>query len=296
MVLQVRNLKKSFKGKKVLEGLNFQINDGEIYALLGKNGAGKSTFIKIALGLISSTDGDITVYGEKPGKKNSRVGYLSENITIYPYLSARDNLRVAAFSANREISDEKISSILKKINLENVGNKKANSFSLGMKRRLQLAMSSMIKEVDFLILDEPTNGLDINGLIWFKNYLKELRESGVSILMASHAISELQECITNYIIINDGTIARQGNWIEEQNESSSFELTILPDMKENIKNIFLENNENIYELKSNKIVWKTNKSYKEVCEFLYSRNLFPEDIKKKRKTLEDIFLETVGED
>ena len=295
MILQAKDLKKSFKGKNVLNGLNFQVNEGEVHAILGKNGAGKSTFIKIALGLISASDGEITVYGEKPGICNSRVGYLSENITIYPYLSARDNLKVAAYSSNNRLTEENITKILKRINLEEVGEKRAKSFSLGMKRRLQLAMSAMVKEVDLLILDEPTNGLDINGLIWFKEYLKELSKSGVSILMASHAISELQESITNYIIINKGIVARQGNWIEEQNNASGFELTVLPNMLNKTKEAIGEPTDKLVVDGDKKIFWQTNKSYKEVCEFLYTRDIFPENISEKKNSLEGIFLDTVKE-
>lgn len=120
MILNSIDLGKFYKEKRILKGVSFQVQEGEVHAILGKNGAGKSTFIKIALGLIYPTDGNITIYGKKPGISNSRVGYLSENITIYPHLSAKDNLKVAAYSANTKLSKEQIDTILRKVNLEDL--------------------------------------------------------------------------------------------------------------------------------------------------------------------------------
>lgn len=104
MIIEAKNIVKKYKDKTVLNGINFNVGSGEIHAILGKNGAGKSTFIKIALGLIFPTSGSIMVYDGKPGNVNSKIGYLSENITLYPHLSAADNLRVAAYSASNKIS------------------------------------------------------------------------------------------------------------------------------------------------------------------------------------------------
>ena len=307
MILDSTNLQKSFKNRKVLKGVDFKINEGEVCAILGKNGAGKSTFIKIALGLVSLTDGNITIYGDRPGIHNSRIGYLSENITIYPHLSARDNLKVAAYSSNQKISDKNIATILKRVNLEDTRNKPVKSFSLGMKRRLQLAMATMIKKVDFLILDEPTNGLDINGLIWLKNYIDELRKSGVSILLASHAISDLQDCITDYVILHEGRITKIGNWLKERNQSTGFKIKVSPDDYDAamlaLKSYVCNLNASISEDKSdavvseaeNEIFIETDKSYKEICEYLYHKGIFPENVCEKKKSLEAIFLETVKE-
>ena len=295
MILNSIDLGKSYKEKRVLKGVSFQVQEGEVHAILGKNGAGKSTFIKIALGLIYPTDGNITIYGKKPGISNSRVGYLSENITIYPHLSAKDNLKVAAYSANTKLSKEQIDTILRKVNLEDVNNKSASSFSLGMKRRLQLAMTTMVKKVDFLILDEPTNGLDINGLIWLKEFMNGLREDGVSILLASHAISDLQECITNYSIIDKGIIASQGNWCEEKHDATGFEIMVLPNMLDSVFNTIRNEDSSVSPDGRNHINWKTDRSYKEVCEFLYKNNIFPENVCEKKKSLQALFLETIKE-
>ena len=294
-VLLSKDIRKSFGKKEILKGVDLEICKGEVCALLGKNGAGKTTFINTTIGLTFPSGGSVLVYGEKPGVNNKRIGYLSENITLYPHLSATDNLKVAAYSANQSISQSEINRILERINLQDAGRKPTKSFSLGMKRRLQLVMASMVKKVDFLILDEPTNGLDINGMIWLKQYINELKEKDVSILMASHAISELADCITNYVVLDGGVIAKHGIWSKEKENTSGFEIEVPADMLAQLKEMVGENYEDLPDRLDTAIFWKTEKSYKEVCEYLYSRALIPEKITERKSSLEEIYLDTVKE-
>ncbi|MDD2370935.1 MAG: ABC transporter ATP-binding protein [Firmicutes bacterium] len=293
MIINAQNIIKNYKNKAVLNGINFKVNEGEIHAILGKNGAGKSTFIKVSLGLIFPTSGEIAVYGEKPGHKNTKIGYLSENITLYPHLTAKENLKVAAYTADEKISDSRISDILERMSLNNLGNKKSIEFSLGMKRRLQLAMATMIKEVDFLILDEPTNGLDINGLIWLKSYLKELNKKGVSILLASHSILDLQESITNYSIFENGIIAKEGKWINDQ--SQGFEIKVDKNDEIRLVNILKHIPKQIVNYDKAKIILNTEMNFKEINQLLFKENIIPENITIIKNSLEKVYLETIGE-
>lgn len=294
MILEAKNLQKTYN-KKILTGVDLHVNQGEVQVILGKNGAGKSTLLKIALGLVKPTDGEITVLGKVPGKKNNRIGYLSENLTIYPHLTAADNLRVAAYSTNQQLSKKHIKEILERVNLQEAGKKQSKSFSLGMKRRLQFAMAAMIKEMDLLILDEPTNGLDINGVIWLKKFINELRTSGVSILLASHAILEMQECVTSYAILDKGKIVRSGNWMQEQMNTEHMIIQVASDkLQETLK--VLGDETNVSHDGKNKIKWKTNHNYTEVSKLLYQNGIFPEKIEQEYISLEKIYLETVEEE
>lgn len=291
MVLEAVNVTKQYKDKKVLNGINISINKGEVYALLGRNGAGKSTFIKLILGLIYADNGNINVYGKKPGI-NNRIGYLSENLAFYPHLTAIENMKVACYSSNVKMSNEEILNILKRVSLEETGKKKVESFSLGMKRRLQFAMAAMIKDVDFLILDEPTNGLDVNGLLWLKEFLKELRAKGVSILLASHAIFDLQECITDYAIFEKGVIAKQGKWNEANEKTIGVRIELQKEDVNKIKDLLMQKNEQ-FEFTETILMWYTQLGYKEICELIYSLNIFPNNIEMLKESLESIYLNTI---
>jgi len=166
MILEINSLSKSYGKKKVLDNIDLTMEEGTVLAILGKNGAGKSTMIKSILGFNKINAGEVYILGDKPSNRRDEIGYLSENIALYPYLSAVDNIKIAALSSNIRLSKDKITDILETVNLTGSENKKIKEYSLGMKRRLQLAMAMLIKDVKFLILDEPTNGLDINGMLW----------------------------------------------------------------------------------------------------------------------------------
>ncbi|MFV0406940.1 MAG: ABC transporter ATP-binding protein [Propioniciclava sp.] len=213
VALSAKDLQKSYKHLTVLAGVELTLHDGEVCALLGRNGAGKSTFIRILLGLAFADSGRAEILGSRPGTQHSRVAFLSENLAIYPYLTAIDNLRVAALSAGRPAPTRtQAAEMLDRVALVDVRRKRAGTFSLGMKRRLQLAMATLSRRADFLILDEPTNGLDVHGLHAFKEFLTEERARGTTVLMASHALLELQEVITSYAVLEQGVIQRRGEW------------------------------------------------------------------------------------
>jgi ABC-2 type transport system ATP-binding protein len=297
MILNTDGIVKCYKKKKVLNGINFCIEKGQVCALLGRNGAGKSTFIKLALGLTYPTEGNILIMGEKPGANNSRVGYLSENITLYPHLSAIDNLRVAAYSSNVKKTESEIKNILDKVSLVDVGNKKAKDFSLGMKRRLQVAMT-MIKKVDFLILDEPTNGLDVNGMLWLKNYLMELKKTGVAILLASHSIFDLQDIITNYVIFNKGTIAKKGDWDKEKEIVSGTKIIVSSEQINTLAAVLNSKGIEYGSIEKDSFTSFTITSsiaYKEICRLLYENQIYPESVQVLKNSLETVFLNSVKE-
>lgn len=197
---------KRFGNKNVLDGLDLTLESGSALGLLGKNGAGKTTLNRILTGLSFPTSGDVQIFGEKPRCGNGKISFLSENISIYPLMTAAENLE-QIFLLNRLAPDKnKIQTILDQVFIEN-NRKKAAEFSLGMKRRLQIAMATLVVDREILILDEPTNGLDINGVLWLKSFLSDLQKKEHTLIITSHAISELEEILSHYAILSGGKIA-----------------------------------------------------------------------------------------
>lgn len=206
MVVQVKNLKKAFKDKEILKGISFDIEKGSVCGLLGVNGAGKSTIMKIIFGLEEADSGAVIFNDEQISEKSRadfNIGALIESPAIYMNLSAFDNLKTRALLY--DISDERIKEVLKLIGLSHTGKKKAGHFSLGMKQRLGLGMA-MITNPDLLILDEPTNGLDPDGIKELLDLITNLKKSGMTILLSSHQLHEVSKVADHIVILHNGEI------------------------------------------------------------------------------------------
>lgn len=211
-VLETFNISKQYGNNKALDDVNLRIEEGQIYGLIGLNGSGKSTFMRIVGGLISASEGHIELYG-KSGiadlqKQRSKLGQTIETPALYPEMTAVENLMVQMTLAG--ISEKKkINEVLSRVGLTDTGNKKAKNFSLGMKQRLALAIS-LITEPKFLILDEPTNGLDPVGIVETRDIIKNLAyEYGLTILLSSHLLDELSQIATHYGILHQGQLITQ---------------------------------------------------------------------------------------
>lgn len=211
-VLCAKNVSKAYRHAVVLKPLDLVLRQGEIYGLVGENGAGKSTLIRIINGLTRPTTGTISLFGEVErgsiNRQRSRIGYVPDSNALYPDLNARRNLEIRRIEWG--IKDEgSIERALGAVGLSSVGNKKVRSYSLGMKRRLDLA-AALLGEPEFLILDEPTNGLDPTGIIEIRELLKRLnRDRGVTILISSHILPELHEMATQYLFLSHGKMIEQ---------------------------------------------------------------------------------------
>ena len=205
-VLQTSNLTKKYKKQTALNNVNINIKKGDIYGLIGKNGAGKTTLMKIVCGLIHSTHGEIKLFESTDlNKHRKRIGCVIEQPVIYPLMTAREILTY--YNKLLGISDySNIDDLLELVGLENAGNKKTKNFSLGMKQRLSIAIS-LIGNPDFLILDEPINGLDPSGILEIRELLLKLNyERDITILISSHILGELTKVTTKYGIIKDGNL------------------------------------------------------------------------------------------
>ena len=205
-ILVCENLKKQVKRKVIIENISFSVDKGEIVGLIGPNGAGKTTIIKSILGLINLTEGKVTINGYDI-KKNfvkaiEKVGAIVENPDAYMYLSGYDNLKITA-NNYKGITKSRIDEVAKIVGLENRIKDKVSTYSLGMRQRLGIA-EAIINNPELLILDEPTNGLDVEGIIEIRNLIKKISHQGIAIIISSHNLTEIDNLCNRIIAIKNG--------------------------------------------------------------------------------------------
>ncbi len=208
MMLQTNELTKIFKQQTAVNKVSLNIPKACVYGLLGPNGAGKSTTLKMITGILKSTSGEI-IYDGKPWNRGvlDEIGALIENPPIYENLSARENLEVRAILLG--VDKGRIDEVLKIVSLENTGKKRAGQFSLGMKQRLGIALA-LLGSPKLLILDEPTNGLDPIGIEELREIIRSLPGQGITVILSSHILSEVQLTADYVGIISDGVLGYEG--------------------------------------------------------------------------------------
>ncbi|HEV7347632.1 ATP-binding cassette domain-containing protein [Telluribacter sp.] len=212
-VIETHALEYSYsKEAKALADINLKVNQGHIYGFLGPNGSGKTTTLRLLLGLLKPQRGRIEVFGQElqTNRQNilKRIGSLIEAPSLYGHLTARENLEV--YRPLYGTSRERLEEVLKLVGLAQTGRKTFKQFSLGMKQRLAVALALMPRP-DLLILDEPTNGLDPSGIIELRELIRQLnREEGLTILVSSHILSEVEKMVTHLGIIFQGKMQFQG--------------------------------------------------------------------------------------
>lgn len=211
VLLRTTGLTKQFGKQKAVNHVDMQIKKGSIYGFIGRNGAGKTTFLKMISGLSTPTSGEIELFGYK-GKDlkevHSRVGCLIEAPGLYGNMTAYDNLKIKCNLFGIKKAGY-IENILKTVGLEEVGKKKTKHFSLGMKQRLGIALA-LVGNPDLLVLDEPINGLDPQGIVEIRDTILRLNKEGnMTILISSHILEELSKIATDYGIIHNGTLLQE---------------------------------------------------------------------------------------
>lgn len=213
-IINTINLSKHYGKVRAVENVDLSVNKGEIFALLGLNGAGKTTMIRMLLGMIAPTSGQCFINGKKVSVSNisiwNDVGYIVETPYAYPALTVRENLEI--FRKLRGIKDKKcVDWIIDKLKLENYASRKVKHLSLGNAQRLGIA-KALIHKPQILILDEPTNGLDPAGIVEVRELLQELvRDSGATVFISSHKLDEISKIATNIAIIHEGKLIKEIN-------------------------------------------------------------------------------------
>lgn len=204
-IVVTRGLTKRYGTHAAVDGVSMSVAAGEIYGFLGPNGAGKTTTLRMLVGLIRPSDGTATVAGHSPGDPAvvRRIGVLIEGPGFYPYLSGRDNLRVLA--KYRGIGSTEVEEALGRVGLANRAGDKFRTYSLGMKQRLGVG-AALLGRPDLLVLDEPTNGLDPQGMAEMRELITTLAADGHTVLLSSHMLSEVQEICDRVGVISRGKL------------------------------------------------------------------------------------------
>ena len=300
----IKHFWKEDKQVRALNNLNLSVDEGEIFGFLGPNGAGKTTTIKCIVGILKCDDGEILLKGKNIKEYGidykKKIGFLPEQIGLYSELNPIQTLKHFGgfYGIEEDIINEKSQELLKKFGLSKEAERKVGEFSLGMKKRLALACA-LIHNPQILVLDEPTSGLDPRGVKSLRTVLKELNENGITILLSSHDLSEVEEICTSVGIINKGEMIRQDsieNITDKMRKSGIRLLLKVKNFKQKHKKR-LERKKGIRITKQDdsgkhtKLILKLNEdNVPWVTDKLVSEGVKIFSIEPKRRTLEDVFL------
>jgi ABC-2 type transport system ATP-binding protein len=290
-ILSLKNLHKKFGRIHAVNDLSFDIQKGNVYGILGPNGSGKSTTLGIILNVVNKTSGSFSWFdgGMSTHRALKKVGAIIERPNFYPYMSAFENLKLVCMI--KEIPFDKIDQKLKDVNLFERRNSKFKTFSLGMKQRLAIA-SALLNDPEILILDEPTNGLDPQGIHEIRSIIKNIASNGTTILLASHLLDEVEKVCSHVVVIRNGIKLYSGRVdemtsthgiIEVATERSNIELFEALREYDGIESVNEEDG---------KIFLKLNKniSASELNKFLAEKGIVLSHLMKRQPTLEQQFL------
>lgn len=222
MILEVNELTKHFGKIQAVNGLNLTITSGMVYGLLGPNGSGKTTTLGMLLDVVAPTSGSYSWFGGKPNvESRQQIGAILETPCFYPYLSAVQNLRIVAHI--KKAATGRIDSVLDQVDLSERKNDKFKNYSLGMKQRLSIA-AALLADPPVLILDEPTNGLDPQGIAEIRELISEIAKQGKTIVLASHLLDEVQKVCTDFCVLKNGNKLHEGPVNDILNETNTVEI------------------------------------------------------------------------
>ena len=209
-MIRLKKVSKSFKENKALDNLTLSVDSGEIYGLLGANGAGKSTTLNLLLGFIKAESGSIEILDSEKKKINKdQIGYIPENVNLYPYLSGKENLDYFCKLADLKFDSSQLSNLLLDCSLEiDAHNKLTSEYSKGMRQKVGIAIA-LAKDASIYLLDEPASGLDPMASNELSEILKKLSSRGATILMASHDLFRVRETCDKIGIIKNGSLIKE---------------------------------------------------------------------------------------
>ena len=291
-ILSLKNLDKKYGSVHAVNNLSFDIKKGNIYGILGPNGSGKSTTLGIILNVVNKSSGNFYWFNGTLSTHEAlkKVGAIIERPNFYPYMTAVQNLKLIC--KIKEISAEIIDEKLKTVNLYERKNSKFSTFSLGMKQRLAIA-SALLNDPEILILDEPTNGLDPQGIHEIRQIITEIASKGTTILLASHLLDEVEKICSHVIVIRNGIKLYSGS-VDEMTASKGFlELKIEKDEEKLLA--ALELHPSVQKVvKNHEIIIATlrdDTSATEMNTFLFEKGLFLSHLVKRKPSLEQQFLD-----
>jgi ABC-2 type transport system ATP-binding protein len=289
-ILTVSNLTKKFGYLTAVQDLSFSIEKGNVYGILGPNGSGKSTTLGIVLNVVNSTNGSFSWFDGNISTHEAlkKVGAIIERPNFYPYMTAIQNLKLVC--KIKEVPEEKIKDKLELVGLWERKDSKFRTYSLGMKQRLAIA-SALLNDPEILILDEPTNGLDPQGIHQIREIIKKIASEGTTILLASHLLDEVEKVCSHVVILRKGKKLYSGSVDSMLASFGFFELKT--DNKEVLIN-FLEEHPNFGEIKTENglITAFLNKEMNasELNNSLFKKGIVLAHLVKRRASLEEQFL------
>ncbi len=289
-ILTVSNLTKKFGYLTAVKDLSFSIEKGNVYGILGPNGSGKSTTLGIVLNVVNRTNGEFSWFDGSTSTHEAlkKVGAIIERPNFYPYMTAVQNLKLVC--KIKEVSVDKIEEKLELVGLLDRKNSKFRTYSLGMKQRLAIA-SALLNDPEILILDEPTNGLDPQGIHQIREIIKKIASQGTTILLASHLLDEVEKVCSHVVILRKGEKLYSGSVDGMLASHGFFELKT--DQIEKLKT-YLESNSNFGEIKSeNGMVTaflKEEMSAVDLNKALFEKGIYLSHLVKRKESLEEQFL------
>lgn len=288
-ILECQNLCKSFGKKQILKDVSFEIDEKDILAFIGPNGSGKTTTIKLILGLQNIDSGSVKINGydvKKDFVKSiEKVGAIVENPDTYMYLSGWQNLKLVA-NLYKGVTDDDLKTIVKTVGLENRIHDKVSKYSLGMRQRLGIARA-LINKPNLLVLDEPTNGLDPEGIKDLRILLKRLAKEGMGILISSHNLAELESFCNKVLIIDNGVILEKSEVKKFKDNNNKYLFKV-----DNTKNIKLDG---MYEVtKTTFCINGEKESIASIIKTLVNEDIKIYEVTLTELTLEEAFLKKTG--
>jgi ABC-2 type transport system ATP-binding protein len=291
-ILSLKNLDKKFGRVHAVNNLSFDIQKGNVYGILGPNGSGKSTTLGIILNVVNKTSGEFSWFDGNLSTHQAlkKVGAIIERPNFYPYMTAIQNLSLIC--KIKDISTEKINEKLKIVNLFERRNSKFKTYSLGMKQRLAIA-SALLNNPEILILDEPTNGLDPQGIHEIREIIQKIAKNGTTILLASHLLDEVEKVCSHVVVIREGVKLYSGRVDEMSASHGLFELNTNEPKNKLIS--ILNNNSNIGSVKEegDLIVAHLTKEMEasEINNYLFKNGITVSHLVKRKPSLEEQFLD-----
>ena len=290
-ILSIKNLNKRYGALQALKNVSFDIHKGNVYGILGPNGSGKSTTLGIVLNVVNKTSGEYSWFGGtmETHQALKKVGAIIERPNFYPYMTGKENLELVC--KIKGINYAKVNEKLELVGLTHRQNSKFSTFSLGMKQRLAIA-SALLNDPEILILDEPTNGLDPQGIHQIRDIIKQIATKGTTILLASHLLDEVEKVCTHVLVLRKGEILYTG-LVDGMSANEGFfelqaddmeHLIVVVKMHPTVKNVVKEDGKVLVYLKD-------NLEARELNRFLFEKNVVLNHLVKRKNSLEEQFLE-----
>lgn len=303
VIVKTNGLTKRFgsplKGILAIDNLNIEVRRGNIFGFLGPNASGKTTTIGMLLGLIRPTSGSIELFGQDTKQDLPsllrRTSSVLENSPFYPYLSGRDNLEVFARTMDG-IECGRIDEVLAIVGLKKRSRNKTKTYSLGMRQRLSIALA-LLSNPELIILDEPTNGLDPEGIIETRELIRSLRKEGKTIFLSSHLLHEVEQVCDHVAIINKGKVItqgpvkellRRGRMLQMRVSDADTAISLLMDI-EWVKTIEADEDKVIF-------IEAPEDKYPDINELLVKKGIRVSEMKTSEESLEDFFLDVIDEE